>query len=400
MRILHIFDHSLPLQSGYVSRSLGIIRSQRARGWETLHLTSPRHSATAISETVDGLRFYRTPRVGVRLAGLRELLEIRATGNRLAEIVRAEKPDIIHAHSPVLDVIPGITIARRTGLPIVYEVRALWEDAAVDHGTTREGGLRYRLSRMLDTYAMRRVDCVAAICEPLRQEIVGRGISSDKVAVVPNCVDRSLLVDSSAQNPESELRAKFGIKNQVVLGFIGSFYSYEGLDLLLRAAQRLRQSDANFLILLVGGGPEEDHLRSLSSELGLRDCVYFAGRVHHSEVPRYYRLMDLLVFPRKRMRLTELVTPLKPLEAMAQMKPVLASDVGGHKELIRDGETGCPFPADDVVAFAASLAQIIADPSRRSLLAVKGRQYVERDRTWDRLCDRYQEIYARLGVAS
>jgi PEP-CTERM/exosortase A-associated glycosyltransferase len=324
---------------------------------------------------------------------------MRATHHRLSELVRVEKPDIIHAHSPVLNVIPAIAVAKSVGLPIVYEVRALWEDAAVDHGTAKAGDLRYRLSRLLDTYAMRRVDCVAAICEPLRQEIVGRRISADKVVVVPNCVDRSFLVDAAGGNTESELRAKFNLKNQVVLGFIGSFYAYEGLDLLIGAAQRLRQRGMNFSILLVGGGPEEDHLKALSSGLGLDDCIHFVGRVHHTEVPRYYRLIDLLVFPRKRMRLTELVTPLKPLEAMAQMKPVLASDVGGHKELIRNGETGCLFRADDVEALATSLAQIIADPSRRSRLAANGRQYVERDRTWDRLCDRYQKIYARLGIA-
>lgn len=399
MRILHVFDHSLPLQSGYVTRSLGIIRSQQAHGWQTIHVTGPRHpAAEATSEVIDGLKFYRTPGVGVKVPGLREMLEMRTMSRRLTDIVRLEKPDVIHAHSPVLNVVPALSAARKFGLPVVYEVRAFWEDAAVDHGTTREGALRYRLSRMLDTWAMRHVDCVAPICEPMRQEIIARGIASDHVTVVPNCVDRSLLADGTQGLGEDELRHKLGLKGQVVLGFIGSFYAYEGLDLLLDAARKLREMRLNFSILLVGGGPDEARLKKLVNEFRLTDVVQFAGRVGHNDVARYYKLIDLLVFPRKRMRLTELVTPLKPLEAMAQLKAVLASDVGGHKELIQDGKTGCLFPADNVEALAASLEQFILSPAKREHIAERGRRYVEAERTWDRLIDRYSSIYARIGV--
>jgi len=399
MRILHVFDHSLPFQSGYVTRSLGIIRSQRARGWETIHVTTPRqHRGTAATETVDGLLFHRTRAVSVTTAIARELLEIRATRRRLFEIVQSEKPDIIHAHSPVLNAIPSLAVARHFKLPVIYEVRALWEDAAVDHGTAREGSVRYRMSRALDTWAMRRVDSVAPICEPLKKDIVGRGIAAERVAIVPNAVDRSLLTSGPAEVGESALRERFGIKDQIVLGFIGSFYAYEGLDLLLGAAKRLLQSGVDFTVLLVGGGPEEARLKELTIELELGDRVRFAGRVHHSEVPRYYRLIDILIFPRKRMRLTELVTPLKPLEAMAQLKTVVASDVGGHRELVRDGETGLLFAADNVDALTSCLASIIANPARRAKLAEQGRHYVETERTWDRLTKRYAEIYQRVGV--
>lgn len=397
MRILHIFDHSLPLQSGYVTRSLGIIRSQRARGWQTLHVTTPRQGrCAATEETVDGLDFYRTAGAGPALPVLRELFEIRATRRRLAEIVRSEKPHVIHAHSPVLNVLPAISVARQFGLPVVYEVRALWEDAAVDHGTTREGALRYRASRAIDTWAMRRVDAVAPICEPLRQEIMARGIPADRLVVVPNAVDKSLLCDSAPQSGDAQLRADLGVGDGTVLGFVGSFYAYEGLDLLIRAAAKLRERSVQFCVLLVGGGPEEARLKALVAELGLGNTVRFAGRVHHSEVARYYRLIDLLVFPRKRMRLTDLVTPLKPLEAMAQSKPLLASDVGGHRELVRDGETGFLFPAGDEQALAKRLEELIGSPGERARVARQGHQYVAAERTWDRLSARYSKVYEQI----
>jgi glycosyltransferase involved in cell wall biosynthesis len=153
----------------------------------------------------------------------------------------------------------------------------------------------------------------------------------------------------------------------------------------------------DFSILLVGGGPEEVRLKQLVEQLSLGDFVRFAGRVHHSEVGRYYRLIDILVFPRKRMRLTDLVTPLKPLEAMAQFKPVLASDVGGHRELIRDGDTGFLFPAGDETALAARLEQVIADPPRMARIAAQGRRFVEEERTWDALVKRYEAIYERAA---
>jgi len=398
MRILHVFDHSLPLQSGYVTRSLGIINAQRSLGWQTIHMTTPRHvGATSTVEVVDGLTFCRTTAPVVSAPVLRELAEMRATRRRMTEIVASEKPDVIHAHSPVLNATPALSVGRQFGLPVVYEVRALWEDAAVDHGTTREGSLRYRATRMVDTWAMRRVAYVIPICEPLRQDIVARGIPADRVAVVPNAVSRSLLSDVVAMPGANELRAKLGLGASFVLGFIGSFYAYEGLDLLLRAARRLRERNVDFALLLVGGGPEETNLRKMAADLELSNVVHFTGRVHHSEVPRYYDLVDLLVFPRKRMRLTDLVTPLKPLEAMAQSKPVLASDVGGHRELIRDGETGFLFPAGDVPALASRLEQIIRAPGDLAAITRAGRHFIETERTWEVVAGRYKDIYERIA---
>src|SRR5579871_2201388 len=179
MRILHVFDHSLPLQSGYVTRSLGIIRAQRARGWDTIHLTTPRQGSSAgREETIDGLTFHRTRGARPIMPVVNELREMRATRRELESLVQKSRPDIIHAHSPVLNAIPALGAGRRLGIPVVYEARAFWEDAAVDHGTTREHSVRYRVSRWLDTRTMRRAGHVVAICEPMRQEMVGRGLDA------------------------------------------------------------------------------------------------------------------------------------------------------------------------------------------------------------------------------
>ncbi|MBM3524664.1 MAG: glycosyltransferase, partial [Alphaproteobacteria bacterium] len=143
MRILHILDHSLPNHSGYVFRTLSILEHQRRLGWETIQVTTPRHKgAKAAAEEFDGWTFHRTPAPPAWTAGLPivgEAAEILASTRRIDGLVRTLKPDLIHAHSPVLNAVPAWRVARRLGLPFVYEIRAFWEDAAVDHGSTAEG---------------------------------------------------------------------------------------------------------------------------------------------------------------------------------------------------------------------------------------------------------------------
>lgn len=399
MRVLHVMDHSLPLHSGYTFRTAAIVREQRLRGWETFHLTSPKQGQCSRGlEEVDGLEFYRTtPPTGpmTRMPVMRELALMRALEARLERVVTQLSPDVLHAHSPVLNALPALRVGRRHGIPVVYEVRAFWEDAAVDHGTTREGSLRYRATRALETWALRHADQVTTICEGLRRDMLSRGISAEKVTVIPNAVD----VDSFSPGgtADAALARSLGLEGSVVIGFIGSFYAYEGLDLLLDALPRMLQSQPRLKVLLVGGGQEEAALRARAQQLGVADAVVFAGRVPHGDVQRYYDLVDILAYPRHPMRLTELVTPLKPLEAMAQERLFVASDVGGHKELIRDGETGVLFRAGDADALAQAVLRLLDARDAWPRLRANGRAFVERERTWANSVARYQPIYERLA---
>ncbi|MFQ5635400.1 MAG: glycosyltransferase, partial [Gammaproteobacteria bacterium] len=280
------------------------------------------------------------------------------------------------------------------GIPLVYEMRASWEDAAVHHGTTRPGSLRYRLSRRLETRVLRKADAVTTICEGLRQDILGRGIEAAKVTVIPNAVDAEWFAAGGRRS--AALGAELGLAGKTVLGFIGSFYRYEGLALLLRALATVRATHPGVCLLLVGGGPEEDRLRAMAGDLGVGDAVIFAGRVPHGDVRDYYDLADIFVYPRVASRLTDTVTPLKPLEAMAQRGLVVASDVAGHRELIRHGDTGILFPADDDRALAAALLGLLDAPDEWPLLRDAGRRYVEQERTWSRSVSRYDSVYSRV----
>jgi PEP-CTERM/exosortase A-associated glycosyltransferase len=397
MRVLHVLDHSIPLHSGYTFRTRSILREQRALGWETFHVTGAKQgSGDMREETSDGLHFYRTPSGSAlsKLPVLNQVDVIDGLTKRLAEIIPIVKPDVLHAHSPSLNAIAALRAGKKFGIPVVYEVRAFWEDAAVDHGTSTENGLRYKLTRALETYALKRADAVTTICEGLRKDIVARGIPADKVTVIPNAVD----LDKFALGGSADLalKDKLGLAGSRLIGFIGSFYAYEGLDVLLRAVPKLTARMPDLRVLLVGGGPQDAQLRQLAKDLDIEDKVVFTGRVPHDQVNAYYDLLDVLVYPRLSMRLTDLVTPLKPLEAMAQGRVLAASDVGGHLELIADGKTGVLFRANDADSLVEKVGALLESQQQWPALRSAGREYVETERNWPVSVARYKNIYGRL----
>lgn len=400
MHVLHVLDHSIPLQSGYTFRTRAILREQRTLGWKTSQVTSPKHNpgeSVPPVERVDGLEFHRCDGAMGALAKLPVVGQwsvIQVLTKRLIQVARSEKPDILHAHSPALNGVAAIRAGRALGIPVVYEVRGFWEDAAVSHGTSSEGGLRYRLTRAMETWVLRRADEVTCICEGIRSDLISRGISATKITIVPNAVDASRFQPVGAR--DSAIEARLNLAGKKVIAFIGSFYAYEGLDLLVAAMPRLISAHPDIRLLLVGGGEVAQSIEEQVVRLGLQNVVIMTGRVPYEEVENYYSVTDLLVYPRKSMRLTELVTPLKPLEAMAQKSMFLASDVGGHKELVIDGVTGALFKADDVDDLVSSLLGLLDQEDKWPSIRDAGREFVENERNWPNSVANLKPVYQRL----
>lgn len=398
MKVLHVLDHYKPHFSGYVFRTASILKQQRELGIEPVLITSPKHgSVTAPMEEIDGMRVYRTEQTEFgKLPFVREQRLMGALRDRIAEVVRLEAPDLLHAHSPSLNGMPAVKAGRELGLPVVYEVRAFWEDAAVDHGTFAEGSLKYRMSKMLETSLFRDVDALFTICHGLKGDIVSRGIAADKITIIPNCVD----ADAFAPLERDQVLAdRLGLEEVPVFGFIGSFYHYEGLLMLLESFGMALKDGLKARLLLVGGGPEHEAVRRRAEELGLIGPVLITGKVPHEEVNRYYSLIDVLVYPRLSMRLTELVTPLKPLEAMAMGKVVLGSDVGGIKELVTHGEDGFLFPAGDRGQLAGQLLELGSGDRDLKAVSTRAMQTVRERHDWSKAVERYLPVYRRLTGA-
>ena len=396
-RILHILDHSLPLQRGYTFRTRAILKGQEAAGHAVRCLTGRRQEgppAKTDPEVFDDLVFHRTPGVPSGPPLLREWREIGALAGRIEAVAREWRPEILHAHSPALGGLAALRVGRKLGLPVVYEIRAFWEDAAAGNGTGREGSPRYRLTRALEDHVVNGADAVVTICQGLRNDLIARGIAPDRITIMPNGVDMALFGKPLVR--DSAFAQSLGLGEGPVIGFLGSFYPYEGLDDLISAMPAIVAARPDARLLMVGGGPAEAALRAQAAASSAAAAIHFVGRVPHHEVDRYYALVDVVCYPRKAMRLTDLVTPLKPLEAMAQGKLVAASAVGGHRELIEHGVTGTLFPADDPAGLAAAMATLLADTEMWDARRSAARAFVEKAHDWAANVRRYDPVYQTL----
>lgn len=394
-RILHVLDHSLPLQSGYTFRTRAILTAQQAHGLEVRGITGLRHLQVGPQvEEVDGLTFHRTPGALAGPSGLREYREIGMLADAIIALAEEWRPDVLHAHSPALCGMAAVKAGKKLGIPVVYEIRAFWEDAAVGNGASHDGSLKYRLTRALENRVVEAAGAVMTICHGLRDDLIGRGFDGGRIGVMPNGVDLALF--GNVPPRDDALAEQLGIGAGPVIGFIGSFYDYEGLDDLIAAMPALRAVQPDALLLLVGGGPMEKALKAQAAESSAAAAIHFAGRVPHAEVERYYSLTDVMAYPRKRSRLTDLVTPLKPLEAMAQDRLVAASDVGGHRELIEDGRTGVLFMPDSPQDCANALAGLLARRGDWPAIKQAALDHVRHHHDWHANVVRYLGVYQAL----
>lgn len=396
MKILHVLDTSLPSVAGYTQRAHAILESQAALGLHPIALTGLRQRSPGNRETIGEIDYFRTrPPIALASASgvpvAREVVEMAALGRRALEVARAERADLVHAHSPVLCGIPGVAAARRLGLPGVYEIRAFWEDAAVDQGRDREGAPRYRAIRAAEARLARAADAVVAICEGIRRDLEARGVPRDQIFVVPNGVDP----DRFTPRPrDAALAAALGFEGKTVVGYVGSLFRFEGVPRLVEALARILGRRDDVRAFVAGGGETEPEVRALCEARGLGNRVAILGKVRPEDVPRCYALADVLVYPRERSRITELTTPLKPLEAMSMGKAVIASDVGGLRELVRDGATGLLFEAGNEADLARVIERAVDAAELRRSLGDTARMDVARTRSWRAIAALYDEVYA------
>jgi PEP-CTERM/exosortase A-associated glycosyltransferase len=409
MGILHVLHNSLPLLCGYSIRSGYIVNNQRSFGWNPSVVTSAQHpNSDAMVEVIAGTEYRRTvPSGRGRVPFVREWRLMRDLEARVEAAARDFSPDIIHAHSPVLVGLPALRVAKRLGIPFVYEIRDLWENASVDRGRFAAGSPMYRLARGLESHVLRNADAVVTICDLLKDELTPRA-GHGKVSVVANGVD----VDSfRPQAIDPALQNRWGLAGKKVLLYAGTFQPYEGLDLLVKAMPEVVRQVPDAHLVIVGGSaglaggakatsPEEQLLLNATRDSGATAHVTFTGRIPHGEVKDMYALADAMCYPRRWTLTTALTTPLKPLEAMAMAKPVIASDVPPMKELVMDMKTGLLFKAGDHLDLAAKCVTLLADAGLRQRLGDAAREWVLAERQWTTLVSGYRDVYERVAPAA
>lgn len=401
-RVLHVVGRSLPFdQTGYAVRTHYIARAQQAVGLDPHVVTAlgfPGASGADVQlreDVFEGVPHHRLMPGTRGPVGLAQRLTLSA--RRLSELVGRLRPAVLHAASDYRNALVALAVGRAHRVPVVYEVRGFWEETwRAGLGRDGQGAQRYQLLRERERACATDADRVVTLAEVMRGELARRGVPRDRVAVVPNSVDAAVF-RPMPRDPAlaRELRLDPGT---VVVGYVSTLSSYEGIDCLLVAITRLVARGLPVCGLIVGDGPERDRLVNLAADLGVRDRVRFVGRVPHDAVVRYYSLIDLFAVPRTADRVSRLVTPLKPLEAMATGKAVIVSDVEALKEMVTDRVTGRVFDTGSADSLALVLESLVQEDSTRKALGAAARKWVVDHRSWSAAGRLYRELYESMQV--
>lgn len=405
VKVLHVLEHSFPKLAGYTVRAKYIIDNQKKEGLHPVVITSPLQGKTKRSvkdyEEIDFVRYYRTgcfnrlnmgEPIPLRLA--RRYAYSRAYLKAIMWVAKKENIQIIHSHSSYLNGVRGNQAAKAAGIPSVYEVRGLWQDTASVNADINPDHWKYRFVSHMDRKAMTRADRVVTLSRRLKEELIRMGVDRERLHVVPNGVDTQIFRPRE-RSPEIEKRYK--LKDKITFGFIGSIRRIEGLSLFLENLRRIIARTGNVCVLLVGDGDEVPHLKKIVEKQDLSNYVYFTGRINHDQIFDYYTAIDIFLYPRIDAKVNHKVTPLKPLEAMAMEKIVLASDVGGLAELVTDGSNGFLFRVGDGDHLVRRCLELIEKPSLRETIGRQARQWTVRKRDWQTIIKRYETIYSNLS---
>ena len=442
MKILHVLANSPPDVNGYAIRTHGLLKAySELSEVEVVGLTSPWYpERESMSEPIEmnGVTYHRClhparmklvkgsgmkwtgARGRNRMAGsdgfaakpiwkralslafkplrpgwswIEERILFKHFTSRIIEVAKEEGVDVIHAHVPYRVGIPAMRAARKLNLPFVYEMRGMWEESAVASGRWKAGGLAHRRFRRMETKVLREADSVICISETLREEAMSRGISKDKIIIVPNAVN---IINNEIELPELFIEMKEKLQDVPVVGYIGSLRELEGVDLTAKAVSLLKEQGikANFFVLSSETGQSE--LREYCQSLGIGEQSHIAGPVSHDQVAPFYDLIDVFVVSRPDTRVTRLVTPLKPFEAMYSGRAVVMSDLPALAEIIENGKTGRLYPAGDAQALSNIIQELLEDESIRTELGNNAQSWVVEKRTWKSVVTKMSPVYGEL----
>ncbi|WP_294956943.1 glycosyltransferase family 4 protein [Sulfurovum sp.] len=401
-RVLYLLHNRLPYNSGgYATRTHGLLTNIAKKGWDIRGVSrlgypedkSPGTHSLAV-DMIDDISYYRLQEDGIGLGKLPMKEYLEAYAKSLLAFAKKEKPAVLHAASNHMNGLVANYVARSLGIKSIYEVRGLWEVTRISRQPEWKDTDYYNLMVKLETQAAIEADVVLTLTKALKNEMVSRGVPSGKIHILPNGVTSDRFVPRAR---DTVLEKHLGFKDKVVIGYIGSVVEYEGLELLVEAVGLLDERNiADIAVLIVGDGAVLENIQDLVKEHSLEKYFVFTGRVPHEEVEKYYSLVDITPFPRKGQPVCEMVSPLKPFEAMAMEKAVLSSNVTALAEIVKDGYNGLLFEKDNAEDLADKLALLIDDSSLRFKLGKQSREWVIKERDWNIISDKLNTVYNDL----
>lgn len=407
-RVVYVAASSLPYHpAGYGARTHALVRALRALGWD-MHVVArpgypndrwdyPHWALAPASARIDDVPYWFAP----TRAKLRYAREIEAYHHEAADVLEARcrelRPALLHAASNYNCGLVAAEVGRRLGIPVIYEVRGLWHISKASAEPRYEHSDHYRMIEGFEVQAARAAAHVFAITSGVAHLLQDAGVTPAMLSLLPNAAE---VAKFAPIPPDAELRARHQLGDATVIGYVGSLNAYEGLDDVLRAVAQLRKGAPParpLKILIVGDGPARAALVAQATQLGLADLVVFTGRVPPAEVRRYFSVIDVFVLARKPTRVCELISPLKPFEAMAMERCVVASNVAAQADIVTDGVTGRLFAKGEVGDLERVLRELVDDPAQRARLGATAGTWVRTQRTWETIAATVDDVYRRLA---
>ena len=401
-KVFYLLHNRLPYNSGgYATRSHGLLTETKKFGWDMNGVSRLGYPSDKMSEkesqsldVIDSIPYHTmlNGEVGLGKLPLNEYLLEYA--KELESLLLKEKPECIHAASNYMNGVVANYVARRLGIKSIYEIRGLWEITRISRQPEWKHSEYYNMMCKMEAEAAKNADHVFTLTLSLKNEMVKRGVDESKISLLPNGVDSSRF---APRERNIKIAEELSVENNVVIGFIGSVVEYEGLDYLVEAVSLLVENNiTNFIVIIVGDGSAWQAVKEMVAIKKLTKKIIFTGRVPHEQVEQYYSLVDIAPFPRKGIPVCEMVSALKPFEAMSMEKAIVASDVAAMKEFVFDGENGVLFRKDDPKDLALKLEKLIKDKSKRKLLGKQARQWVIKNRDWKVITETLNKVYKNI----
>lgn len=389
-KICYCINHSLPYRSdGYATRSKYVAESL-SKTFNVVVITNPGYpwntknikETVPMTETLNNIVYRRQKANKTKSSKKRILYKINSWKKTFLE----EKPEYVIGASNYANAYPALIAAKSLGIPFYYEVRGFWEVSEISRDKEYAKNINYLFKRFFETKVCQLSDGVFTLTTAMKQELIERGVKENKIYLTPNCADIKLFQETEKDN---ELMTKLNIsKDDIVIGYIGTIQMYEGLDDLIKACTMFENKNLKYKLLIIGSSPAfeknyDNYIKELAQELKIEDKLIMPGRVPVEEVSKYYSLIDITPFGRKDLPVCDLVSPIKPLEAMAMKKTVIVSSLRALTEIIQNEITGLHFEKGNPQSYAKVLERAILDKELRLKLGENASNWIKENRQWE-----------------
>ena len=403
---LYIAHNSFPFsKAGYAVRTHSIGKALIESGWDMEVVTRlgyphdrklvEKHVDVATSELWQGVPYFRFIEKFKGYGAIPQGQYLDAFIERLEQHVLEKKPAVLHAASNYMNGIAANAVARKVGIPSIYEVRGLWELTRISRQPDWEGSEVWELMVRMETQAAQEADHVFALTYPLKKLLIARGVDEKKITVTPNAVDLKRFTPEASPLP---LPPEMGIpEDDFLIGYVGSILDYEGVDDLVKAFERLPTDVRNrSRLIIIGDGAFLDEVEELVSDSDASDRISLYGRVPFEEVGQWYARFDVLVYPRKALPVCEIVAPIKIFEAFASARCVVTSSVAVLEDIVTRSGAGEVYDKGNIDHLARVLVSLEGDGERRRRLGQSGLSFVREQANWASVADIIQDVYTDL----